>query len=1050
MKKNRNRVIAMLLIAVMLMGSFSGCGADSDQSSSSATEAVTENATDNATAETATEEAKESYGEIYDRLAEKLSLPEVGDAISGFTVKRIMDYPWRNGVLIEMEYDKTGTPLIFLANEDEDKAFTAAYLTRTDSNKGIPHIFEHVTLSGSTEYPNASLFDAISGGTYNTYMNASTSIECTSYEFASLSDEQLIAIARYYLSGLADPLALKDSNPLGREAYRYQLYDENDDINVTGAVYNEMESSNSRILRGVYQSVLSTLYPGSYMSHNSGGVRDDIMTVTLEELQSYYDIYYHPSNMLITLYGNVDYVSFLEFLDKEYLSKYDKKEVNIEDTNYKPWSGYKEIVVDFPAEEGSEVKDQSEVIYVITLPNISDYDLGLIENIAGMMCADGSSLIKRIEAEYPSCSLQPYFERDLDVPFFGFLLNNANEGDEKRIKDIINDEFEKVVREGFDKDILEGFANNKEAEILIKADAHGGTDQLGDICGYWTTHGKSIDGYVEYLNGTQSILKANEEGKLQELVTEYILNPETSASIAVVPRPGLYEEQWEKHMQILRDMKESMSDEEIQELIASTNEFDEWSNKTAETADISDFAAVDIEDVDASFDKPEITKSQEDNACVYSYDLGDVGYATTGALLSADCVPVDKIYDFKLAAALLGNLATAKHDDSQLTVCMDRDLYDYNLGSYLYHDYMTGEPHIVLRYEYTALSRNIDKGAEYFDEIINSTEFTDIDRIKYVINTEYNDVKYNLENSTISFIKAYELALGNDNYKIDYYTQGFGYLSYLKELTQMSDEEIESKMSDVEDVIDMIKNQNNVIFYVYGDSNDLQNCHDDMFKIISGFSDEKLEKTDFAGDFPELKKVKKVAIITNDSSTFNGIFSSAAAEVVPYSGTVDAATRYIQNNIVYPAFRYDIGAYSGWNYYTSDGRAMYVMSYRDTQVNKSFEFMKSLPELVGSVDVVSEDLDASKLRSFSDLAYPETDASIVRNEIYNDIFNKGSYIDRINTILKDIKAVTSQDVTNMVNAYQIMVDEGLEFSYGGASKIKEAGGYDLIIEDLVK
>lgn len=1037
----RKKVIALLLVTVMLMGNLSGCNSESNQDSQN----VTEEASEKPTAEDTDSGESDS-----DMLVEGMSLPEVGDVISGFTVKKKIDYPQRNGVLIEMEYEKTGTPLLFLANEDEDKAFTASYLTRANNNKGIPHIFEHVTLSGSPEYPNSSLFDAISGGTYNTYMNASTYMENTSYEFSSLSDEQLIAIARYYLSGLSDPLALKDSHPLGREAYRYQLYDENDDITVTGAVFNEMEASNSKISRGAYQAVLSTLYPGSYMSYNSAGVRDDIITVTLEELQTYYDIYYHPSNMIITLYGNVDYVPFLEFLDNEYLSKYDKKEVNIDDINYQPWSGYKEAVVDFPAEEGSDVENQSEVVYVMTLPDISDYDLALIENIAYMMCTEGSSLAKRIEREYPSCSIQPYFERDLDVPFLGFLLNNANEGDEKNIRNIINEEFEKVVEEGFDKDILDAFVNNKEAEILINADAHGGTDELANICVYWAAHGKSVDGYIEYLDGGQSIAEANEEGRLQGLVTEYILNPETSVSLAIVPRPGLYEEQWEEHMQILKDIKESMSDEEIQELIASTLEFDEWSEQDAMNADISDFAAVDVEDIEVSFDKPELKQSQIGSANVYSYDMGDVGYATSGTLLSADCVPVDKIYDFKLAAALLGDLATENYDDSQLTLCMDRDLYDYKLRSYLYHDWKTDEPHMALLYEYTALSRNIDKGVEYFDEIINSTDLTDIDRVKYLITAEYNDAKNNLEDNIRSFIKAYDLALENDNYKIDYYTQGFGYLTYLKGLTKMSDEEIKSKMSDIEDVIDIIKNQNNVIFYVYGDGADLQTCQNDMFKIISGLSDEALTETDFAGEFPELEKVDKVAIITNDSSTYNGIFSSAAAEIAPYSGVKEVVSRYVHNNIVYPAFRYDIGAYSGFNFYTSDGRSMYVMSFRDTQVNKSFEFMDSLPDIVGSADVVAEDLEAAKLKSFSDMAYPENDASIVKNEIYNDIFNRGSYIDIINTRLEEIKSVTSQDIPNTEGAYQIMVDEGLKFSYGSGSKIKGAGGYDLIIEDLVK
>jgi len=1044
MKIIKNKVLNLLLVAAMIAGSLSGCSSDPDQSLQTAAK---ETAEANEAADAGETEADGSY---IDTLVEKLSLPEVGDVISGFTVKKITDYPQRNGLLIEMEYEKTGTPLLFLANEDEDKAFNAAYLTRANNNKGIPHIFEHVTLSGSTEYPGSSMWDAISGGTYNTYMNASTFTETTSYMFSSLSDEQLIAIARFYLSGLSDPLALKDSHPLGREAYRYQLYDENDDINVTGAVFSEMESSNSDITRGTYQAILANLYPGSYMSYNAAGVRDDIMTVTLEELQTYYDTYYHPSNMIISLYGNVDYVPFLEFLDTEFLSKYDKKEVNIDDINYQPWRGYKEAVIDFPVEEGSEVKDQSEVVYVMTLPDISGYDFALLESIAEIMCKDGSSLVKRIESEYPSCEIEEFYDRDLDVPFFGFGLTNANEGDEKTFRNIINEEFEKVVENGFDKDILDAFANDKEAEILINADAHGGTEELGDICNYWATHGKSMDAYFEYLEGQQSLGKANEEGRLQEVITDYILNPQTSISLAVVPKPGLYEEKWEEHMQILRDMKASMSDEEIQELIDSTLEFDEWSNQDQENSDVSAFAAVNVEDLDVSFEKPEIIQSQEGNVRIYSYDLGDVGYVASGIMLSADSVPADRIFDFNLASALLGNLSTENYSDTQLSTCMDRDSYDFSHNAYLYHDEKTGEPHMTWLYNYLALSRNADTGIEYFDEIINSTDFSDIDRIKYLINTEYITVKNELEDNTLGLIKAYDLAMEDDNYKLDYYKTGFEYLAYLKELTQMSDEEIEDKMADIEDVIDLVKNQNDAILVLYGDGKDLQACKDGMLGVLSGFSDEKLATTDFAGDLPKVEKISKLAIVTNDSSLYNGVISGLATEVRPFNGVSGTVSRFVLSNIVYPCFRYDLGAYGGYNYYSSDNLIMYVLSYRDPQVNKTFEFIDSLPEKISNYDVIEEDIESAKLKVYSDYAYPENKSSLVIREIYRKIQNSTSYVDFINDTLEEIKTVTPQDVFDNVDAYRTMVDEGLKFSYGSGSKIKEAGGYDLIIEDLVK
>ena len=62
--------------------------------------------------------------------------------------------------------------------------------------------------------------------TYNTYLNASTYISNTAFESASLSEEQLLAFADYTMAGLYHPLIMTDERTMMREAYRYELADE--------------------------------------------------------------------------------------------------------------------------------------------------------------------------------------------------------------------------------------------------------------------------------------------------------------------------------------------------------------------------------------------------------------------------------------------------------------------------------------------------------------------------------------------------------------------------------------------------------------------------------------------------------------------------------------------------------------------------------------------------------------------------------------------------------------------------------------------------------
>ena len=51
-----------------------------------------------------------------------------------------------------------------------------------------------------------------------------------------------------------------------------------------------------------------------------------IPKLTYEAYLDFYKKYYHPSNSYIYLYGNMDMAEKLRYLDREYLSKYEKKD----------------------------------------------------------------------------------------------------------------------------------------------------------------------------------------------------------------------------------------------------------------------------------------------------------------------------------------------------------------------------------------------------------------------------------------------------------------------------------------------------------------------------------------------------------------------------------------------------------------------------------------------------------------------------------------------------------------------------------------------------
>ena len=238
----------------------------------------------------------------------------VGDELCGFTVTQIVHNEQYDLDYVHMQHRKTGALLVYIPCEDTERSFTVSFRTPAENDKGIPHVYEHSTLGGSEKYPDPSLFFSMINQTYNTWLNAATYISNTTFDAASLSEEQLLAFADYIIDGLYHPTIMTDERAMMREAYRYELESEDAPLELTGTVYSEMQAHTSPL---TLSSVRATkmMFPGSRFAAFNGGDPDVIPEMTWQELKDFHDTYYHPSNSLTVLYGKLDPEPFLRLID---------------------------------------------------------------------------------------------------------------------------------------------------------------------------------------------------------------------------------------------------------------------------------------------------------------------------------------------------------------------------------------------------------------------------------------------------------------------------------------------------------------------------------------------------------------------------------------------------------------------------------------------------------------------------------------------------------------------------------------------------------------
>ena len=116
---------------------------------------------------------------------------------------------------------------------------------------------------------------------------------------------------------------------------------------------------------------MNSLFPDITYGCESGGDPDNIPDLSYEEFLDFHRTYYHPSNSYIYLYGNMDMVEKLDFIDKHYLSAYDSLNVDSEIREQKPFAAMQDLTMEYPVAESEGEEDNAYLSYNVVVGTAS-------------------------------------------------------------------------------------------------------------------------------------------------------------------------------------------------------------------------------------------------------------------------------------------------------------------------------------------------------------------------------------------------------------------------------------------------------------------------------------------------------------------------------------------------------------------------------------------------------------------------------------------------------------------------------------------------------
>lgn len=967
-------------------------------------------------------------------------LPQVGQVISGFRVEELGYMDILNAKTILFEHEKTGAQLFYIQNKDIDRSFEIAFRTPAVDNTGVNHILEHISVSGSEKYPLKDVLFTIANQTYSTFVNAFTSATMTAYPVSSMSEDQLLKLADVYLDCVFHPLIYTDKNLFLREAWRYELSDADAPLVINGTVYNEMKGALGNISTAAYYNVLDALFPNSIQANISGGNPENVRDLTYEQLIQTHQNYYHPSNCLMILYGDLDYTRFLEMIDGQYLQSFDKKDMQIDYGKIEPLQDKIEATYKFPVTADTQSKNAAQIDYAFALTDIPEEDTIGLSILAAVLNQNSSPLKQAFAERQIGGHLSVGLNDSIIQPVFTFTAQNADETKKDVLKQLVDESIRDLIENGCDKEMVNAvisatllsYSNLTEASNL-------GINLSMSIGVIWANTG-NVNSFNDLVKNINSIAEKIDQGYIESLAEKYLLSNQHAALVTTIPEPGLAEQLAEQQQTYLANLKAAMSPEEIEKLVNDTEAYNAWNSKETDPSVVEQLQVVKVADLPVEVKSYEISESKLDDGISMLSAAADVGETgITSLMLNTAAVPAEKLHMLQLYASLLSKLDTENYTKEQLNTLVIRYLNgaSFSLSAIPQEDWNRFIP--VMSTSWMGLMGEYAEQMDLVKEILLHTKFTDPNTVLTIVRQQISNLKNQITNNPLNLLMSRNLANLNTYNRYQSYLSGLEYYDFLVQIEGLLQSNPDAVLSELQAMHQLVINKTNMITMFAGNEKSIGTYESEVKKLIDLLPAKNIIEQDYSQiPAPSARE----GIVLNSSVQYNMISADYERVGTVYSGKYIPIGLFIAENYITPKIRFGYGAYD--NIVNFGSNSFMLVSYRDPNIRETYEVYRGLPEFIRSVNTTQEELDRYILQAFSTYTTPAGELSGASSAMGDYLRGKTAQ-DRLK-VLQEIKSTTVADLKESAAMFEELITNGVWSTVGSAEKIEANKDlYDAIV-----
>jgi len=884
----------------------------------------------------------------------------------GFELIEEQNIPELNARARMYRHSATGAELLGIIKEDKNKVFGISFRTPPDDATGVAHILEHSVLCGSRKYPVKEPFVELLKGSLKTFLNAFTFPDKTCYPVASQNTQDFYNLIDVYLDAVFHPRITE--HIFQQEGWHYELENPEGPMTYKGVVYNEMKGAYSSPDSILNEKIQQSLFPDTPYSIDSGGDPRHIPDLTYEQFLEFHRRYYHPSNARIFFYGDDDPEKRLEILGA-YLGEYEKLPLDSHVPLQPPFAEPRSLTVPFDPGESEAGAEKGMITVNWLFPDVPGPEETLAYNALNyiLLGMPGSPLRKAlIDSGLGEALAGGGLEDELCQPFFSTGLKGVRVDDMGKVEALVLETLDRLSRKGaIERETVEAAVNT--LEFNLRENNTGNFPQgLLIMLRSLTTwlYDRDPLALVAFEAPLEALKKnASDPGFFCEMIERRLLKNPHRVTVALKPEAGLAARTAEEEQARLREAREAMGTEEIQDVMENTRTLRRLQETPDSPEALATIPMLDLEDLDRSNKKIPMERRESSGTDILTHDIFtngivylDVGFNLHG--LDQGLLPYVRLF----SKALL-EMGTDKEDYVSLSRRISRKtggIHSAYFTSALRNE-QAGAAWMFLRGKAVT-----EKAGDLFDilrDVLLGVKLDDQNRFKQMV----LESKARKEQSIIpSGHQVVLKRLASHFSEADWAAEqmgGLDYLFFLRDLAGLVDSDWPGVLGRLEEVRKALVGRRGLVINVTVDAGDWAVVE----PHVKGFL-ESLPPGEFSPARWGMTRTPPIEGLTIPAHV-NYVGKGAALFPLGYRfhGSALVITKYLRNAYLWDRIRVQGGAYGAFCAVDRYSGTLAFASYRDPNLLKTLEAFDESARFLRTAPLGKEEITKAIIGTIGDI-----------------------------------------------------------------------------------